>query len=175
MENLKIITMQDILDLKPCTDPLKYASMDWKGTALDILKNDKVLPEHRMWVVLKSDFISLRSRRMFAVRISRKLLEHVNNLVKLDPILYKVLECSEEHAKGTASLEDVRSAHTSSLPAYYLDDRSLSYKSSLLYYVLQSHIYNNNFLAYNVSISCRTYVSLKDQVDCLIQVLGENI
>lgn len=137
MENLKIITMQDILDLKPCTDPLKYASMDWKGTALDILKNDKVLPEHRMWVVLKSDFISLKSKRMFAVRISGKALDYIN------PV--KVLE-----------LKDIGLFHIASL-----------------YYLLQYHLDDNNFLAYNVSISCRTYVSLKDQVDCLIQVLGE--
>ena len=48
---LKYFGYEDIKSWNPCYDPIKHISKDWRGTAIDILKNNKInLPLHRQEV-----------------------------------------------------------------------------------------------------------------------------
>ena len=46
------ITYQDIKDLEPCYDPVKYIPKTWEGTLQDVLDLQDVPVNDRLWVVL---------------------------------------------------------------------------------------------------------------------------
>ncbi len=52
-----MITLQQIKDLDPCYNPAKYAPDNWEGTAQDILRDKRVPPDDRLWVVCREEFI----------------------------------------------------------------------------------------------------------------------
>lgn len=67
----------DIVDIRsfgPCYDPGKYLSINWRGTAVGILKDERVPAADRLWVVLRSEITSERVMRLFAVWSYRQTL-----------------------------------------------------------------------------------------------------
>jgi hypothetical protein len=65
---MKKITMKEILALKPClsSQPLQYAGKNWSGTVLDILKHPDVAPINKIWVVVRSPYLTKKQSVAFA-------------------------------------------------------------------------------------------------------------
>ena len=102
---MKQFTIADIRSYKPCYDPNKYLSEDWKGTVLDILKDDRIPFPDRLWVVCRTELISERTLRLFAVWSARQ----VQHLMK-DPRAIAALDVAQRFAMGEASKEELDAA-----------------------------------------------------------------
>ena len=100
-------TIQDIRDLDPCYDPIKYLPEDWKGTVIDILDVKECSEEDRLWVALREEFISEKILRLFAVSCARKALKLVENP---DPRSVEACNVAERFAHGEATKEELRTA-----------------------------------------------------------------
>jgi hypothetical protein len=102
---MKVLTMQTLRSYNPCYDPSKYLPEDWTGTVLDIVKNDEIPWDDRLWVVMRNDLVSDRLMRMFAVWCARQ----VQHLITDERIL-KALEVAERFANGLVTNEELATA-----------------------------------------------------------------
>lgn len=86
---MKKFTIANIRSWKPCYGPEKWLAEDWSGTAIDILKDDRIPFSDRLWVVLRTDLISERTIRLFAVWSARQCEKFVpeNDRKKFSDIL----------------------------------------------------------------------------------------
>jgi hypothetical protein len=109
---MKVLTMQTLRSYEPCYDPSKYLSEDWTGTVLDIVKNDDVPWDDRLWVVMREDLLSDRLMRMFAVWCARQ----VQHLIT-DERSLKALEVAERFANGLATKEELAAARVAARAA----------------------------------------------------------
>lgn len=60
---MKTITLEDIRALEPCYNPDRHlengeTDSNWTGTIIDILNADYVPAHDRLWVSLRSDFVT---------------------------------------------------------------------------------------------------------------------
>ena len=102
---MKQFTIADIRSYKPCYDPSKYLSEEWKGTVIDILKDDRIPFTDRLWVVCRAELISERVLRLFAVWCARQ----VQHLMK-DPRSIAALDVAQRFAMGEASKDELYAA-----------------------------------------------------------------
>jgi hypothetical protein len=93
--------IEKIRSLGPCYDPGKYLSKDWQGTVVDLLEMDKIPFPDRLWVVCRTEFISERTMRLFAVWCARQ----VEHLMK-DSRSIAALDVAHRFAMGEASEEE---------------------------------------------------------------------
>jgi hypothetical protein len=105
---LKYFNMADLRSWRPCYDPKKHLAEDWRGTAITILQNQSISIPDRLWVVLRTDLISERTIRLFAVWCARQ----VQHLMK-DPRSIAALDVAERFANGEASKEEWDAARAS--------------------------------------------------------------
>jgi hypothetical protein len=104
----RIITVQDVRALGPCTDPREYVSEGWAGTFTDLLSLERVPPQDRIWVAVQ--LLNDKTNRLFAVWCARQtfLLSH-----EVDPRSIEACDVAERFANGEATSEElsvVRSA-----------------------------------------------------------------
>jgi hypothetical protein len=98
---MKRFTTADIRNWGPCYDPRRYLAETWQGTALDIL-NDKRIPfEDRLWVIMRTDLVSEKLMRRFAVWCARQ----VQHLMRDERSLY-ALDVAEAYAENRWLLDD---------------------------------------------------------------------
>lgn len=110
---MKKLTIETIRSWKPCYDPTKYLNEDWTGTVLDLLDN-KVIPiQDRFWCVLRTDFLSEKLLRLFAVWCARS----VQHLME-DERSIKAIDVAEAFANGRATEEELRAARAAASAAY---------------------------------------------------------
>ena len=109
---LRYFSYADIKAWGPCYDPIKHIPADWRGTAVDVLKLEKVGTEDRLWVVLRSEIVSERVVRLFAVWCARR----VQHLMK-DGRSLKALDVAERFANGEASKEELSAARAAAWDA----------------------------------------------------------
>jgi len=64
---MKTFTYEDIESWSPCYCPSKHLPTNWKGTALDILKMDKIIPQDRLWAVCRDEALDEKTLRSFVV------------------------------------------------------------------------------------------------------------
>jgi hypothetical protein len=102
---LRYFDINNIREWKPCYDPKKRLSENWRGTALTILKNDNISVPDRFWVVLRTDLVSEKLMRLFAVWCARQ----VQHLMK-DPRSLNALDVVERFANGQASKAELDAA-----------------------------------------------------------------
>jgi len=102
---LRYFSIADIREWKPCYDPNRHLSEDFRGTALTILDNDKISFEDRMWVVLRTDLVSEKLMRLFAVWCARQV-QHLMT----DPRSTNALDVAEKFANGEATKEELDAA-----------------------------------------------------------------
>jgi hypothetical protein len=111
---LKYFTYSDIKSWRPCYDPSKYISTDFKGTAIKILNMDNIPFEDRLWCVLRSDIISEKVMRLFAVWSYRETLKFIKNP---DPRSIKCANVAERYALGLATEEGLAAAYSAAYSA----------------------------------------------------------
>ena len=109
---MKKFTIEDIRKFGPCYDPEKYLTEDWSGSILNILDKKDVLFEDRLWVVLRTDFVSEKFMRLFSVWCARQV-QHLMN----DDSSIKALDVAEAFANGLASKVELAAARSAARSA----------------------------------------------------------
>jgi hypothetical protein len=127
---MKQITYNDIKALTLCYDPIKYIPEDWTGTVLDILNVEDCPPHDRLWVVLREEFIDVKTLRLFAVWCAREALKLIKN-----PDARSVEACNvaERYANGEATDEELSAAYSAAYSAASSTDEELSAAYSAAY------------------------------------------
>lgn len=75
---MKTINIKDIRYLNPCYDPIKHLPEDWSGTIQELLCYEHIPAIDRLWVAVKSQFLSERVLKEYAVACAR-VVEHLAN------------------------------------------------------------------------------------------------
>jgi hypothetical protein len=109
---LVYLSYSDIRGWGPCYDPKKYVPDTWRGTAVDILRLTSVPHADRLWVVLRTELVSERVMRLFAVWCARQ----VQHLMK-DERSLKALDVAEAFANGNATREELSAARAAARAA----------------------------------------------------------
>lgn len=109
---MKTFTIEDIRSWEPCYDPNKYLPEEWCGTALDILDDKRIPLEDRLWVILRTDLVSERLMRLFAVWCARQV-QHLMT----DARSIAALDVAERFANGQASREELDAARAAAWAA----------------------------------------------------------
>lgn len=120
---LKYFGIDDIRSYGPCYDPKRYLSKTFRGTALDILNNNKIPANDRLWVVLRSDITSERVMRLFAIWSFREIVRIGVHIDCRSVIAANVVEAYAIGKATKAELSDASSAayaafHTYSVFSY---------------------------------------------------------
>ena len=97
--------IETIRAIKPCYDPTKYLSEDWSGTAIDLLDVTAIPFQDRLWVLMRTDFVSEKLMRLFAVWSARQVQHLMKDLRSL-----AALDVAEKFATGAASPEELAAA-----------------------------------------------------------------
>jgi len=111
---MEIITLQQIRDFNPCYDPTKYLPENWQGTALDILNVTDCPADDRLWVVLRKEFLSDKSLRLFAVWCARQALAIPGNESE---VCSNTCDVAERYANGNATNEELAAARAAARDA----------------------------------------------------------
>lgn len=71
---LKYFNVEYIRSLRPCYNPIRYIKEDFRGTVIDILSNDSIPFDDRLWLVLRTDLVSKNCMRLFAAWCTKQML-----------------------------------------------------------------------------------------------------
>jgi hypothetical protein len=106
---LPTLTYKDLRSYGPCYDPAErgYCTPDWTGNALDILRNEAVPANDRLWLVCRAELIDARTLRLFAVWCARQALALVDDP---DPLSVAACDVAERYANGEATAEELSAA-----------------------------------------------------------------
>ena len=102
---MKKFTIETIRSFEPCYDPGRHISEDWQGTIIDILDDKRIPLQDRLSVILRTDFVSEKLMRLFAVWCARQ----VQHLMK-DQRSINALDVAEKFANGKVSKEELKDA-----------------------------------------------------------------
>jgi len=105
VENMRRFTYKDIESWKPCYSPDRHLPTNWEGTAIDILKHDKIPFPDKLWVICRTEILSDKIMRLFAVWCARQ----VQHLMK-DPRSLNALDVAEKFANGNATKDELAAA-----------------------------------------------------------------
>lgn len=89
----------------PCYDPSRFFAEDWTGTVLDILKDDRIPHEDRLWVALRTELVTERTMRLFAVWSARQIQHLMKN-----PRSIEAIDVAERFANGEATEQELAAA-----------------------------------------------------------------
>jgi hypothetical protein len=109
---MKKFNIELIRSFKPCYDPIRYIPESWVGTAIDLLDIKKIPFHDRLWVLMRTDFVSEKLIRLFSVWCARQ----VQHLMK-DERSIKALDVSESFANGIATTDDLAAARAAAWAA----------------------------------------------------------
>ena len=101
---LKSLNWSDFDQHKPCYSPQERYG-DFSGTILDILKDERVPDDEKIWAFTREGIMDDRTLRLFAVGCARKV-QHL----MADQRSINALDVAERYANGLASDEDLASA-----------------------------------------------------------------
>jgi hypothetical protein len=102
---MKRFNVADITEWNPCYPPTKHLPEDWSGTVIDILDNKNIPFEDRLWVIMRTDLVSEKLMRLFAVWCARQ----VQHLMK-DARSIKAIDVAEAFANGLATKDELDAA-----------------------------------------------------------------
>lgn len=111
---LKYFDYEDIQSWNPCYDSSKFISKSWRGTAIDILNLDNVPFQDRLWCVLRTELVSDRVMRLFAVWSYRQTLKFLPNQ---DDRSINAANVAERYANGEATQEELSAAESAASSA----------------------------------------------------------
>ena len=115
---MKVLTIHDLRSYEPCYDPSKYFPEDWSGTIIDIVIDERIPWEDRLWAVMRNDLLSDKLMRLFAVWCARQ----VQHLMK-DERSLKALDVAENFANGLATKEELAAAWVAARDAAWVAAR----------------------------------------------------
>ncbi len=95
---MKTYTIQDIRDLDPCYDPVRFLPERWTGTVLDILDVVECPEADRIWVTVQ--LIDAKIAKLYAVWCVREVLALVD---APDQRSITVCDVVEQHVHGKVS------------------------------------------------------------------------
>lgn len=105
---MKTFTNKDIRDWKPCYDPSKkYPDEATVHTVLTILDDDNLSHADRMWVVLRTEILSDKLLRLFAVHCARAAIDE-----NTDERCINAINVAERFANGLATESELNEAHS---------------------------------------------------------------
>jgi hypothetical protein len=104
---LRYFDIKYLRSIDPCYDPSKHLPEDFRGTALTILRNGDIPAADRLWVVLRTDLVSEKLLRLFAVWCVREAIKLLSNP---DPRVEACCKVAERYALGQATEEERRAA-----------------------------------------------------------------
>lgn len=104
---MKTFTNEDLRKFEPCYDPNKYLDEDKVFTVIDILDHSEIPFEDKLWVILRTDFLSDKLMRLFAVWSYRQTLQWIKDP---DPRSIECANMSERFANGEATREQLDAA-----------------------------------------------------------------
>jgi len=102
---MKKFTIEDIRSWDPCYDPKKYLKEDWSGTAVDLLDTKEIPFEDRLWVIFRTELVSEKVMRLFAVWCARQVQHLMKDKRSLD-----ALDVAERFANGEVTKEELDAA-----------------------------------------------------------------
>ena len=109
--NLKQLTWSDFKKFEPCYDPQeKYG--DFSGTILDILKDERIPPEDRLWAATREGILDDKTLRLFACACVREIWHLLT-----DERSRKAVEVAEAYAEGKATDEELAAAWDAAMAA----------------------------------------------------------
>jgi hypothetical protein len=101
---MKLFSLADLRELKPCYDPVRYLPEDWLGTVVDLLQVDACPPTDRIWIATK--LIDEKTARLFFIWCVREDLKLTNT----DPRAFEACDVAERYAHGQATADELRVA-----------------------------------------------------------------
>lgn len=102
---MKVFDVKTINSWEPCYPPTKYLPEDWSGTVLDILDHKEIPFNDKLWVICRTDLVSEKLMRLFAVWCARQVQHLMADKRSLD-----ALDIAEQFANGVATLEQLNAA-----------------------------------------------------------------
>lgn len=116
---MKLLTFQDIVDMKPCVQhlPSKYIPETWSGTIIDVLSLPNVAPREKLWVARR--VLGDKVLRLFAVDCAKRALSRFD---KLDDSVLNAINVAEAFAHGNATekrLKEAKNAAAAAAAATY--------------------------------------------------------
>jgi hypothetical protein len=102
---MKQFTIADIRGWYPCYDPATYLAESWKGTALDMLNDGRIPLKDRLWVIMRTDLVSEKLMRQFAIWCARQ----VQHLMQ-DKRSLRALDVAEAYAENRSIVGDIEYA-----------------------------------------------------------------
>jgi hypothetical protein len=103
---LRYFDIEDVRGWKPCYSPERYLVAGKRYNSVKILQDERIPMHDRLWVVLRTDLVSEKVMRLFAVWSARQ----VQHLMK-DPRSIAALEVAERFANGQATAEELNDAN----------------------------------------------------------------
>jgi len=70
---LRTFSIEDVDSWKPCYPAKRFLKKGIRYTAVDILKNKNIPSSDRLWVVLRTQIVSKKLMRLFAVWCARQV------------------------------------------------------------------------------------------------------
>jgi hypothetical protein len=123
---MKTVTLETLRSFNPCYDPIEWFPEDWSGTALDIVSDDRIPWEDRLWAVMRNDFVSDKLMRLFAVWCARQV-QHLMT----DERSIRALDVAERFANGEASIEELAAARDDARDAAWDAARDAAWDAAL--------------------------------------------
>ena len=107
MKDLKTLTWANFPD--PCYDPQeKYG--DFEGTILDILKDQRIPAEDKIWAATREGILDDKTLRLFACKCVREVWHLLTDERSKNAVIvaerYAIGEASEKELKSAASAAD---------------------------------------------------------------------
>ena len=127
----KKITYEDVMKIDPCYDPKEIgASEDESMTIPEFIRKyrDKVKDKEDMiWVVCRSDYMTDKDMRLFAIWCAREALKLIDTP---DPRSTEACNVAERFAKGDATEDELAAARAAAWDAAWAAARAAAWDAA---------------------------------------------
>lgn len=111
MNELKQLTWTDFDKFNPCYSPQdKYG--DFSGTILDILNDERIPDDDKLWAATREGILDDRTLRLFACKCVREVWHLLT-----DERSRNAVEVAERYAKGQSTDDELKSARAAAVAA----------------------------------------------------------
>lgn len=145
---MKVFTIKDIRNWRPCYDPSEHLPEEWSGTALDMLSHPTIPDKDKVWLLTRLEVMTDKGLRLFAVDCARRAQTYPKNYTP-DPRTLVAIETAERFAEGLVTAEELR-------VAYYAADAA---RADAAYYAANDAAYCAAVAAADAAAYCAYYAA----------------